>query len=318
MRKLSNGYDKACEIRERLGLELELATSYNNIGEVYRFQGKYEQAQQWHNKAIEIQKRLGLDVGLAYSYNNLGAVYAEKGDFEESLRWLNQAREIQEQLGLEVDLAQIYTNIGVDNFNQGRFDKALFYVKKTIQLNDQLRSSNQSQISRQVFVQKNLTAVEMGIICGHQLSRSDTAFIFSEKAKSRGLLDLITEKGVGLDSSNIPLHLKMVYTSNATQLQAINQKLTENLKKEIRQNFFHLRDSLYQQRQELEGQIRLHAPAFANLIYPDVVDSKNAQAVLRPDEVLVSFFMGEVRNYAFVITRDQLEMVDLGEPDSLS
>ena len=56
---------------------LSVATSYNNIGEVYRVQGKYEEALVQHGRTLDIKIRVvGEDhMDVATSYNNIGVVY---------------------------------------------------------------------------------------------------------------------------------------------------------------------------------------------------------------------------------------------------
>ncbi len=54
-----------------------LATSYNNIGAVYKDQGKLEQALEIYLKCLNIQKAHYGDnnFNLAATYNNIGNIY---------------------------------------------------------------------------------------------------------------------------------------------------------------------------------------------------------------------------------------------------
>ena len=312
-----NWYSKARDIQERLGLEVNLAMSYNNIGAVYGAQGKYKEALQNYNMACEIQKRLDLEPNLATTFNNIGSCYFNQKQYQEALNWYNKAKQTRERLGLDLDLVSTYINICLAYYKNGNYGDSFIYTGKAIQLNDLLRSGNRSQLSRQVFVQIGLSTIEIGLISGFQLSKLDSAFLFSEKGKARGFLDLMTERGIDLNTLNIPQELSRAYADNANQLKTLNQNLTENIEDDIRQKLILRRDNLFNERQELEGQIRLIAPAYANLVYPETVDDKQVQPVLQENEVLISFFMGEVKTYAFIITSNQLKMVDLGEPDSL-
>ena len=65
----------------------DVAASYNNIGMVYRQQGKYEEALVQHTKSLDIGIRvLGHEhPSVAGSYNNIGAVYHRQGKYEEAL-----------------------------------------------------------------------------------------------------------------------------------------------------------------------------------------------------------------------------------------
>ena len=64
--------------KEKLGPQhLALATTYSNLGIVYRNLGELERAKEYHILAMEIEKeKLGPQhVGLATTYSNLGIVY---------------------------------------------------------------------------------------------------------------------------------------------------------------------------------------------------------------------------------------------------
>ena len=49
---------KAVEIRERDGLESDLAISYHNMGIYTQELGDYKNAKKWYMKAVEIRERL--------------------------------------------------------------------------------------------------------------------------------------------------------------------------------------------------------------------------------------------------------------------
>ena len=69
---------------KQLGPEhVHVATSYNNLGTVYRNPGDFQQAKDNYAHAIDIrlkQLRPG-HVNVATSYYNLGTVYSDLGDF---------------------------------------------------------------------------------------------------------------------------------------------------------------------------------------------------------------------------------------------
>ncbi|MFK8164390.1 MAG: tetratricopeptide repeat protein, partial [Lewinella sp.] len=77
---------------------------YNNIGLLYRDQGRYEEALTFFQKAIEISEAV-LDAkhpDLAISYNNIGSLYQDQGRYEEALTFFQKAIEIFEaSLGRE-------------------------------------------------------------------------------------------------------------------------------------------------------------------------------------------------------------------------
>ena len=114
------------------------ATSYNNIGEVYRAQGDYDMALGYHQKALAIcEKVLGMEhPDTATSYNNIGAVYKAQGDYGKALEYHQKALATREKvLGTEhPDTAQSYNNIAGVYYAQGDYGKALEYYFKTSEI----------------------------------------------------------------------------------------------------------------------------------------------------------------------------------------
>ncbi|CAF1192713.1 unnamed protein product [Adineta steineri] len=73
-----------------------LATSYNNIGNVYEKTGEYSKALSFYEKALEIdQKALSSNhPDLATPYNNIGLVYRNMKDYSKALSYLERALDI--------------------------------------------------------------------------------------------------------------------------------------------------------------------------------------------------------------------------------
>lgn len=115
---------------------VDTATSYNEIGTVYRRQSDYVKALEYHFKALAIKEKVsGKDhPSTASSYNDIGLVYDDLGDYDKALEYHFKALPIREKvLGTDhPDTAQSYNNIGVVYKEQGDYDKALEYYFKAL------------------------------------------------------------------------------------------------------------------------------------------------------------------------------------------
>ena len=89
--KVLPGYEKVP------GQELSVADCYNDLGEVVRRQGEYEEAKAYHQKALKIRvSKLGEDhVDVAMSYNNLAIVAYHQGEYEEAKAYNQKALKIR-------------------------------------------------------------------------------------------------------------------------------------------------------------------------------------------------------------------------------
>jgi tetratricopeptide (TPR) repeat protein len=130
-------YLRLIALREKLyGKEhANTATSYNNIGALYKSQGNYTKALEYYEKALDIKERvLGPDT--ATSYNNIGVVYYELGANDKALENHRRALDIYERvLGPgHPNTAQSYINIGWIYRDKGNYDEALKYCKKALDI----------------------------------------------------------------------------------------------------------------------------------------------------------------------------------------
>ena len=107
-----------------------MAKSYNNIGNVYNSQGKYEEALKVYTKSLDIKTRIyGGDnhPDVAKSYVGLGNVYNRQGQYERALEDYQKALEIDIKVSGQdsPDVAASYNNIGMVYDSQGKYEEAL-------------------------------------------------------------------------------------------------------------------------------------------------------------------------------------------------
>ena len=140
-------YDEALTYeKELLGIRIKvlgknhpkIASSYNNIGNVYYHKGDYDRALEYYKKALKIREKvLGKDnPDTASSYNNIGNVYSYKGDNDRALEYYKKPLEIWEEvLGKDhPKTALSNNNIGNVYFYKGDYDRALEYHMKALEI----------------------------------------------------------------------------------------------------------------------------------------------------------------------------------------
>ena len=306
---------RSIAIEEKLSLYKSLARSYNSMGYIYSSQEKYNVAISWFNKAMAINDNLKLDTQRPVVYNNLASTYQFMGLHKESLIYFHKAREVSESLALNLNLAITHNNFAHIYYKLNKLDSALYYAQLSISLHEQLRNLNRGQTDRQIYLDKSQPALGFGLASAYKLAQFPTAFSLSEKAKARGLTDLLVEKTIQL--KKLPEEIDTSYQLVINQLNAINQMLADDIPEAKRTNLLTSRDKLYKEKKVLEDQIKTIAPAYANLAYPETTTHHQTQSVLQNNETLVSFFTGTENTYAFIITPTAFQMLDLGSTDSL-
>ena len=152
--KAKEYYDWALKIqKEQLGANhVDVATSYNNLGNVYRDTGDLEKAKEYHEWALEIRKdQLGANhVDVATSYNNLGNVYRDTGDLEKAKEYQEWALKIRkDQLDANhVDVARSYNNLGNVFSKTGDLEKAKEYQEWALKIRKDQLGANHVDVAR--------------------------------------------------------------------------------------------------------------------------------------------------------------------------
>lgn len=100
----------------------ESAWMYNNLGNVYYYEDKIEEAVESYQKAINLDPRFD------NAYYNLANAFSDMGKTEESLSLFRKVIE------LNPDFSNAYGNMGVVLYNLGRRDEAVKYYRKAIDL----------------------------------------------------------------------------------------------------------------------------------------------------------------------------------------
>ncbi|MFH2130811.1 MAG: tetratricopeptide repeat protein, partial [bacterium] len=122
-------YRKSLEIREKLGNQKGMATSYHQLGIISQLRGDYDEALIQYRKSLEIEEKLGDQSGMANSFGQLGMISQERGDYDEALIQYRKSLEILEKLGDQSGMATSYHQLGRISEERGDYDEALIQYR---------------------------------------------------------------------------------------------------------------------------------------------------------------------------------------------
>jgi len=119
---------------------LYAATTLNNLADLYRSQGKYEEAGPLYDICLGIyEKALGIDHPcIATVLNNIADLYFSKGNYEKAAKLYKSSLEILEKkLGIDhpsiarpiIDLAKLY-------FYQGEYEEAESFLERSLRIRE--------------------------------------------------------------------------------------------------------------------------------------------------------------------------------------
>jgi Tfp pilus assembly protein PilF/energy-coupling factor transporter ATP-binding protein EcfA2 len=147
-------YYKSLEIRKETlpSNHPFIATSYNNIGVIYKNKGDNDKALEYYYKSLEIYKETlpPNHPDMATSFNNIGVIYKNKGDNDKALEYYYKSLEIRKETLPQnhPDIARSYNNIGLIYDNKDDNDKALEYYYKSLEIRKETLPPNHPDIAR--------------------------------------------------------------------------------------------------------------------------------------------------------------------------
>ena len=146
-------YEKCLDIKQKSlpANHPSLATSYNNIGSVYKSMGEYSKALSHYEKCLDIEKKSlpANHPSLATSYNNIGSVYDSMGEYSKALSHYEKCLDIEKKSlpANHPSLATSYNNIGGVYDSMGEYSKALSYYKKCLEMRQKTLPDNHPSLA---------------------------------------------------------------------------------------------------------------------------------------------------------------------------
>lgn len=134
----------AAKIFDKLGDKEGLANCYNNIATAYNDKGDlsnnklfFDRAVEFHKKSIGLRKELNDTIGIKNSYNNLALVYLSTKEYEKALTYLMIPYEYYKRLGTDEhgidmttsNIGEVYYRMGLQEKKPEYFRKAMFYFE---------------------------------------------------------------------------------------------------------------------------------------------------------------------------------------------
>lgn len=115
----------------------ETATSYNNIGTIFAYNGSYSLALESFEKSLYIQEKVfGIDhPEIATSYDNIGSIFLAQDYNITAMTYFRHSLAIRENE--DPDIYKSYNNIGIIYDNTGYYDTALVFLKKALDICEQ-------------------------------------------------------------------------------------------------------------------------------------------------------------------------------------
>lgn len=135
---------QALSLAEKLNDPSGMASSFNNMGVIYKNQGNLDKALKNYIAALQIQEENKFVDALAYTYSNVGTVYSLKREYDKALEYFNKANDQFQSIKHNLRIIGSLNNIGNVYEAKGDYDKALEFYLKSLKLYEELEDNSKA------------------------------------------------------------------------------------------------------------------------------------------------------------------------------
>ena len=313
---------RAAQLQQARGDRLGQARALQAMAGIYDLAGQAKLALTLYQQALEIRQALGDLRSKAQTLTDLGTVYAELSQPETALGLYRQALEDYAHADDRRGKSQVLYWMARSEQALGDLASARNHIEASLAITELQRAHIASQDFRTTYLATAQHAYEFYVDLLMQLHRqypdkgyNAQALEAHERAKARGLLDLLSEAKVDLRQGVDPELLRnetrlrqLIEQKQGTEIRLLAGGDGGNQARELQKEL----EALRAKYQQVEAQIRAGSPRYAALTQPQPLGVAAIQKqVLDPDTVLLEYALGRQRSFLWAVTASRLTSFEL-------
>lgn len=319
--KAQEFYQKSLVLRREVKDERGEANTLNNLGLAFAKIGDNAKSLEFHTQAYELRKRLGDKRGEATSLGNLGKTFWVLGNKIKAFECFTQANDLADKLGERRVIADTFYWLAICEKDKGNLSKAIENLENGLQIVEQIRGelfSPELRLGYFSTVQQFYELYTDLLVSRYEKSKDEKdvalALEMSERARTRSLVDLLQEARVNfrqtIDEKTLEKSLELQDALNAKyrqRTQILSGKPTEEQVAKIKNEI----NSLVTELENLQIKIRRENPRYADLTQGTTASTKEIQALLDDETVLLEYKLGETRSFLWLVTKNSVKIFTL-------
>jgi CHAT domain-containing protein/tetratricopeptide (TPR) repeat protein len=323
-------YERALVLARQVQDRGAEALGLGNLGNTYVQLAQYDKARDVYTQALALYRELGERSGEAMALGNLGVVYKNLKDPDLARRHLEQSMAIWREIRGKKDEAVDLYQLAVLARDRGDLEGARTHAEAALAIVESVRSDVGAHDLRSSFFAtvQDYFALSVDILmqlhrgapkAGHDAAALEVA----ERARARGLLDLLAEAGAnireGADPELVARELsvqKRLNAAAAAQRELLSHTHTPEESTASERQVA----ALTGEYQEVQAQIRRASPRYAALLQPQPLTLAEMQAQLDPDTVMLVYWLGAAggaRGYVWAVTPGSLASFEVPGRDAV-
>ena len=305
-------YQKSLETTQQAqrvtGSNVTSTTRLNTLrsaGDAYFKQNNLTETMSAYQQVLSLLEKTYRPGAYSDALGAIASIHFERGQYAEALDYYQRALEVADRY-IESQAAFFRTRIGIIHRLMGQNDQARADFEAAIKRLEEFRAhSVTSERWLQTYFQETTRLQPYQEMVDLLLERGQAAeaLPYAERAKARGLLEMLTESRTDIRAGVDPKLLEREQTVKAklnararqqTALASSRKPQSTELTQEIA--------ALTTELQRVEAEIRANSPRYAALTKPQPLDAKEIQQLLDADTVLLEYALGEKQSWLWMVT----------------
>ena len=305
-------YSKALPFFEKANSPLGQGKVFAGQGDVYENTKDYQRALEMYSKALPFFEKANSPGGQGWIYFMQAYIYNISGDNQKALEMYSKASTFYEK-------ANDLNNLAAISIAKAELFKAINQTKDAYDLYEEGLAMYEEQRKQIGFSGMKMSflayfGIQYRKAINFMLANNydEKAFEYYENTKARTLLDQITEKKMYDVEKGIDSTLKMRRDEISSQLSFCQSQLTQTTDSATIEELKAQYKSLDDEFEKVKQEIRFQNPRYAAVDYPQAVAINEIQKeILKPDEALLQYYIGEDSVFVFVVTKDLFKVIKL-------
>jgi CHAT domain-containing protein/Tfp pilus assembly protein PilF len=302
--QMSHGSDPRCE-----------ALALHGTGQAKTALGNPREATRFLEQALALYRGIGNVYGEASVLLELGRAWQALADEEQASRLFHEALDLCRQRKILNTEAIAQSAIARLERDRGHLAEAASAIEESLRIIESMRPKVASQRQRVTFFASRREYYDFYVDLQMRMRERDpggghlaVALAASERARARGLLDLLAEGRIDLRRGISP-ELKSREDEVGNRVSLLQGQLLDDLSQggKLAARIEAELDEAEDEREQVEGQIRREHPHYAAVSNPATLEPRRIQELLDGQTALLEYAVGSESSYLFVVTRNRLE-----------
>lgn len=316
-------FEQALAIARELKDRSREAFRLSNLGNSYHSLRRYDKATEYLETALVIQREGKYRAEEGKTLIKLGKVQHSLGQFDKAVEQYKLAAVIAREIKSPAEETAALYQLARTEFARGNFAQSLTYVEASLRLAESLRAGLISRDSRAAFFAVAQNSYQLYIdVLMHQHQGDPTkgnnalAFEISERARARGLLEMLAEAHAdirnGVDTTLLERERLLAKQFNE-KAQRLTQSNTSAQLAVLKQEIATIENDY----EQVQAAIRKNSPRYAALTEPPALKLGDIQQQLEEDTLLLEYSLGEERSFLWVVSQNSLTSYELPKREQI-